>query len=181
MLIALKQEYNDYFEVFSKGIVTGSEENIVTLGQKEIENILPQKKPYLFVDEVLNYQKEEEYIQAVCNLKKRINFYKDFNPNKLIFPSFLVLEAMCQAVALLWYLVRDNQGSHRILMIFKMEFFGKIEGYDPLEIRCKIKTKEPIGFGFTQAIYKNKIAAVAVLKGVNILGADHAFNSWYQS
>ncbi|CUX95964.1 3-hydroxyacyl-[acyl-carrier-protein] dehydratase FabZ [Candidatus Mikella endobia] len=74
--------------------------DIHTLHIKEILELLPQRFPFLFVDRVLNFEKEK-FIRALKNISFNEPFFQGHFPEKPVFPGVLILEAIAQVTGIL--------------------------------------------------------------------------------
>ena len=67
----------------------------------KIKAILPQREPFLFIDEVIEVE-EGKRIVAKKYLDPKADFFKGHFPNKPIMPGVLIIEAMAQASIILY-------------------------------------------------------------------------------
>jgi 3-hydroxyacyl-[acyl-carrier-protein] dehydratase len=70
-------------------------------GLKKIKSILPQREPFLFVDEVIKIERGQ-HITAIKYLDPNEPFFKGHFPGNPIMPGVLTIEAMAQAGILLY-------------------------------------------------------------------------------
>lgn len=71
--------------------------------KEKVRSLLPQREPFLFVDEVIETDGTNKLV-AVRLLKKEEAFFQGHFPGKPIMPGVLIIEAMAQAAILLYYL-----------------------------------------------------------------------------
>jgi 3-hydroxyacyl-[acyl-carrier-protein] dehydratase len=69
--------------------------------------LLPQRRPFLFIDRVLEFNKLKKII-AVKHIRKNYSFFKGHFPGDPVFPGALALEAMGQACILLFILSKPE-------------------------------------------------------------------------
>ncbi|MEI4259749.1 MAG: 3-hydroxyacyl-ACP dehydratase FabZ [Candidatus Dasytiphilus stammeri] len=67
---------------------------------QEILQLLPHRYPFLLIDRVLSYSKENS-LRAVKNISFNEVYCQAHFPNKPIFPGVLILEAITQAAVIL--------------------------------------------------------------------------------
>lgn len=73
----------------------------------KIKAILPQREPFLFIDEVIEVE-EGKRIVAKKYLDPKADFFKGHFPNKPIMPGVLIIEAMAQAGILVYSTARPQ-------------------------------------------------------------------------
>ena len=62
------------------------------LNKSEIENIIPQREPFLMIDEVETYTPGKSCI-AYKNVRKEESYFKGHFPNNPIMPGVLIVES----------------------------------------------------------------------------------------
>lgn len=70
-----------------------------SLGLNEIKNLIPQREPFLFVDEVT--ARDEKKIETRRTFRAEEDFFKGHFPGNPIVPGVILQEAMFQSGALL--------------------------------------------------------------------------------
>ena len=130
------------------------------LNKEEIKNIIPQREPFLMIDEV------EEYVPGEsCTAYKYVNeeewYFKGHFPGNPIMPGVLIAESLAQAGAVAILSVEANKGRNALFGgIDKMKFKRMVKPGDKLKLEVKIiKQKGPIGIGEAIATVDDKIAA----------------------
>ncbi len=130
------------------------------LNKEEIKNIIPQREPFLMIDEV------EEYIPGEsCTAYKYVNeeewYFKGHFPGNPIMPGVLIAESLAQAGAVAILSVEANKGRNALFGgIDKMKFKRMVKPGDKLKLEVKIiKQKGPIGIGEAIATVDDKVAA----------------------
>lgn len=130
------------------------------LDKKEIEKIIPQRDPFLMIDEVESFIPGES---AVCykNVNSDEWYFKGHFPNNPIMPGVLITESLAQAGAIAILSMEENKGKNALFGgIDKMKFKKMVVPGDRLKLEVKIiKRKGPIGVGEGIATVDGKIAA----------------------
>jgi len=75
--------------------------------KEKVKSILPQREPFLFVDEVIEVE-EGKRIVATKYLDPKADFFKGHFPGKPIMPGVLIIEAMAQAGILVYSTARPE-------------------------------------------------------------------------
>ena len=129
------------------------------LDKEGIKNIIPQREPFLMIDEV------EEYIPGEsCTAYKNVSadeyYFKVHFPGKPIMPGVLMVEALAQTGAVAILSMEENKGKNALFGgIDKLKFKKQIVPGDRLKLEVKIiKRKGPIGIGEAIATVDGKIA-----------------------
>ena len=130
------------------------------LNKDEIKNIIPQREPFLMIDEVESYIPGES-----CTAYKFVNeeewYFKGHFPGNPIMPGVLIAESLAQAGAVAILSLEENKGKNALFGgIDKMKFKKMVVPGDRLKLEVKIiKKKGPIGIGEAIATVDDKIAA----------------------
>ena len=130
------------------------------LNKSEIENIIPQREPFLMIDEVETYTPGKSCI-AYKNVRKEEAYFKGHFPNNPIMPGVLIVESLAQAGAVAILSMEENIGKNAIFGgIDKMKFKKMVTPGDKLKLEVNIiKRKGPIGIGQALATVDGKIVA----------------------
>ena len=130
------------------------------LGKEKIKSIIPQREPFLMIDEI------EEYIpgeSAICykDVKEEEWYFKGHFPGNPIMPGVLITESLAQAGAIAILSMKENKGKNALFGgIDKMKFKKMVVPGDKLKLEVKIiKRKGPIGIGEAIATVDGKIVA----------------------
>ena len=130
------------------------------LNKEEIEKIIPQRDPFLMIDEVESFTPGEF---AICykNVKAEEWYFKGHFPNNPIMPGVLITESLAQAGAVAILSMEENKGRNALFGgIDKMKFKKMVTPGDKLKLEVRIiKRKGPIGVGEAIATVDGKIAA----------------------
>ena len=130
------------------------------LNKKEIKEIIPQREPFLMIDEVEEYTPGEKAI-AYKNVDINEWYFKGHFPGKPIMPGVLIAESLAQTGAVAILSVDENKGKNALFGgIDKMRFKRQVVPGDRLKLEVKIiKRKGPIGVGEAIASVDGKVAA----------------------
>ena len=128
--------------------------------KEQIEKIIPQRDPFLMIDEV------EEYVPGEsCTAYKNVNekewYFKGHFPGNPIMPGVLITESLAEAGAIAILSMEENKGKNALFGgIDKMKFKKMVVPGDRLKLQVKIiKRKGPIGIGEAVATVEDKIVA----------------------
>ena len=130
------------------------------LNKEEIKNIIPQRDPFLMIDEVEKYVPGESAI-AYKNVNEQEWYFKGHFPGNPIMPGVLIAESLAQTGAVAILSMDENKGKNALFGgIDKMKFKRKVVPGDRLKLEVKIiKRKGPIGVGEAIATVDEKIVA----------------------
>ena len=130
------------------------------LNKEEIKRIIPQREPFLMIDEV------EEYIpgqsaSAYKYVDKNEWYFKGHFPGNPIMPGVLIAESLAQTGAIAILSMEENKNKNALFGgIDKMRFKKMVVPGDKLKLEVKIiKQKGPIGIGEALATVDGKVAA----------------------
>ena len=130
------------------------------LNKDEIKEIIPQREPFLMIDEV------EEYTPGVgATAYKYVNeeewYFEGHFPGNPIMPGDLITESLAQTGAVAILSVPENKGKNALFGgINNMKFKRMVVPGDKLKLEVKIiKQKGPIGVGEAIATVNGQIAA----------------------
>ena len=130
------------------------------LDKEQIKDIIPQREPFLMIDEVEEYIPGESAI-AYKNVRNEEWYFKGHFPGNPIMPGVLITEALAQTGAVAILSMQENKGKNALFGgIDKMKFKKMVLPGDRLKLEVKIiKRKGPIGVGEAIATVNGVIAA----------------------
>lgn len=130
------------------------------LDREGIEKIIPQRDPFLMIDEVENYIPGQSAI-AYKNVRDDEWYFKGHFPGNPIMPGVLIAESLAQTGAVAILSLEENKGKNALFGgIDKMRFKKMVVPGNRLKLEVKIiKQKGPIGVGEAIASVDGQIAA----------------------
>jgi len=130
------------------------------LRKEEIKQIIPQREPFLMIDEVEAYQPGES-ATAYKNVNEDEWYFKGHFPGNPIMPGVLITESLAQTGAVAILSLEENKGKNALFGgIDKMKFKKMVVPGDKLKLEVKIiKKKGPIGVGEAIATVEGKVVA----------------------
>ncbi len=73
---------------------------IAMIDQDEIKKYIPHRYPFLFVDQILNYEPNKS-LRALKNVTHNEYFFQGHFPARAVMPGVIMIEAMAQAAGVL--------------------------------------------------------------------------------
>ena len=130
------------------------------LDKEGIKNIIPQREPFLMIDEVEDYVPGES-ATAYKHVDENEYYFKGHFPGKPIMPGVLIVESLAQTGAVAILSMEENKGKNALFGgIDKIRFKKQVVPGDTLKLEVKIiKRKGPIGVGEAIATVDGKVAA----------------------
>ncbi len=129
------------------------------LNKEEIKKIIPQREPFLMIDEVETFTPGESCI-AYKNVSEDEYYFKGHFPGNPIMPGVLMVEALAQTGAVAILSMEENRGKNALFGgVNNLKFKRQVIPGDKLKLEVKIiKKKGPIGIGEAIATVDGKIA-----------------------
>jgi len=134
-----------------------------TWGIDKIQEVLPQRFPFLFVDKVLKIDEAAGRVICLKNVTINDYFFKGHFPNNPIMPGTVIIESLAQASIVLFAFLKPQVAANRPdYFIGKIEarFFKPVKAGDRLVLDiCREKILSNGGIITAKALVKNNIIA----------------------
>lgn len=130
------------------------------LNKEEIKKIIPQREPFLMIDEVEDFVPGESAV-AYKYVSENEWYFKGHFPDNPIMPGVLIVESLAQTGAVAILSLEENKGKNALFGgIDKMKFKKTVVPGDKLKLEVKIiKKRGPIGVGEAIATCEEKVVA----------------------
>jgi len=107
----------------------------ISIGKKEILDLLPHREPMLLIDELTNIQKLKS-ATAIVNVKKESFYVQGHFPGEPVMPGVLIVEAFGQAAAALTAHGIDKETyENKLVFLMSVE---KARFRNPVIPNCKL-------------------------------------------
>ena len=130
------------------------------LNKEQIEEIIPQRDPFLMIDKVEEYTPGQSAV-AYKYVREDEWYFKGHFPGNPIMPGVLITESLAQTGAIAILSLEENKGRNALFGgIDKMKFKKQVVPGDKIKLEVKIiKQKGVIGIGEAIATVEDKIVA----------------------
>ena len=136
------------------------------LSTLDIMQLLPHRYPFLLVDRIIEFVKDEQIV-GVKNVTINEPFFQGHFPDHPIMPGVLILEAMAQ-VGGVYAILAEEVGENQVpyfVGIDKAKFRKPVLSGDVLKLALKLqKVRRGIYYSLGQATVDGKLVAEAELK-----------------
>lgn len=109
--------------------------------EENIENLLPQRAPFLFVDKVLNFEKNRS-VECELFLNPDKAFFKGHFPNNPIMPGVLITESLAQTCGTLIALTEKEEGKTENELFYlascNIKFLSVVKAGETLNLKSNL-------------------------------------------
>ena len=133
-------------------------------GRETIEQIIPHREPFLFLDEVLELEPGRRVV-ARKHVRGDEWFFPGHFPGRPIMPGVIMVEALAQTGAVAVLAEEENRGKLALFAgIDGVRFKRIVEPGDELVLTCELETvRGPIGRGKATARVGDELAVRGTL------------------
>lgn len=147
--------------------VTLTPSNNILLNTEQIEQCIPHRDPFLWINKITTIDDENKLIQGILNLTIQNPIFKGHFPGNPIFPGVLQVEAIGQNTAILF--AKLNKNSEEIPAIIEIKaakFLQKIQPDCEVYINSTLIEDGLFFISAGQILQNGTICSCAVLKGL---------------
>lgn len=134
--------------------------------KEKIKTVLPQREPFLFIDEVIEIEGTDRAVIS-RNVSEDEHFFEGHFPGRPVMPGVILVEAMAQASIILYAVDRPHiADSHPDYYLgkIKAEFFRPVFPGDTMIIETrKVKFLDNAGITDSTVKVNDRVAAKANL------------------
>jgi len=140
----------------------------VIFDYEEIKRILPHRYPFLLIDKIIEYKKDESVV-AIKNVTANEQFFAGHFPNKAVMPGVLIMEAMAQAAAVLARINDEENDNSLVFFVGVNNFKWKriVVPGDTLRIEVKfLKRRCKLWVVYAEATVEGDLVACGELSAM---------------
>lgn len=141
-------------------------DNIIPLTQEQIEQIIPHRRPFRFIDEILEVEFGKRAVGLLSDLTKpEYEWLKAHFPSYHVIPGAIIIEALAEVGAVAVLGLEENRNKIAVLVgVDKARFRREIKPSDRVRLETSITHRRSnFGRGQGRAFLDNKIAAEAII------------------
>lgn len=145
------------------------------LEAEEIKQILPHRYPFLFVDRVLELEKNKRIV-GIKNVSINEPFFVGHFPGRPVMPGVLIVEALAQAGGILYIVSMGNKGEALIYFmgVDRFKFRHQVLPGDQLRLELTVMHRHSRGWKLRGEAYvgdklvaEGNLLALIEFKGVD--------------
>ncbi len=117
------------------------------LGIEEIQKVLPQRYPFLFIDRIIELEPGKKVV-AIKNVSINEGFFAGHFPDKPVMPAVLIIEAMAQASVFIYHSAYEKElkkNPDYFIGSLKASFLHPVSPGDQLKIIAETVKLLPTG------------------------------------
>lgn len=165
MKIPILKEHEEIFQRFNKEIIHPPGGSSIELTSQEVMEILPQRRPMLFIDSVSILNAGENFIRAHCDLEKHWDMLEGHFPTKPLWPGVLQVEMMGQAGEILWAYQKERRKVEvQLTHIYQSRYMSIITPPARIDVHAKVFDH---GFSFiaiAQSVVDDVLCSACVIQ-----------------
>jgi 3-hydroxyacyl-[acyl-carrier-protein] dehydratase len=140
--------------------------------QIDIKTMLPQKTPFVFVDRIIEFNKETKTLKAIKIFSSNEYFIQGHFPNNPVIPGVLIAEALSQSCVLCGFCLdqipRSATNVEHLVFDMKVKFHRKVKPEEQLYLQSHLIDKiENISvFKVKATNSKGEVTASGEIRGI---------------
>jgi 3-hydroxyacyl-[acyl-carrier-protein] dehydratase len=167
MIWAVPEEAVEILNVANKTLLLPELDGSTTalFGRSEIEQVLPHRDPFLFLDEILYMDQEEGLLGARYDLERGKYILSGHFPGDPMWPGIFQVEAIAQLGGFLHNYKHHDQGAVGVLTdILAARFMLPIKPGADMQVMVRVVDYGLMKLVIGQCVQHGKICSVAALK-----------------
>ncbi len=139
----------------------------------EIQSILKQKSPFIFVDRVIEHEKGKRIV-SIKNVTGSEMFSSFHFPDNSVYPGIFIIESIAQTASILCSLAYENEPSNQQMQFLALGGMKRVNFYKPVRPGDTMRIEvEAVKLYQQMAIVKAcvKVDDALIVEGQLIFGA----------
>lgn len=143
-----------------------------SLARREIEQLIPHRDPFLFIDRITYVDRRAEVIVCTYDLDRARSIFEGHFPGAPLWPGVLQVEAIGQAGLCLAHLLDETtvdraEADFGLTHILGARFVRPVNPPGELEIVARILPDGLFNIVVGQCLHHDSICCAAALRGIN--------------